>query len=186
MTAMHKLKPILATLALCCLALPAPARADEGAPKSAEYVRGGMFDGSDPQRLRDFMEKLGYDAALARDDYGDPIIHGRISSTDYSIQFYECEDGETCNSVQFVAETAPPADLSFEKINQANQRWRYARVSVAGATLRVQMDVNLDGGVSAVNFEDTLYVWRRLLERFETEFPPSRHNAAQLILNGRN
>ena len=160
------------------------AKAQHATPDSAEFVRGGMFDASDPEKLRTFMEKLGYQAELDRDDYGDPIIYGRISMTDYAIQFYECENGEFCNSVQFVAETSPPADLSFEKINTANQRWRYARVSVAGTTLRVQMDVNLDGGVAAVNFEDTLYLWRRLIERFEAEFPPTNRTAAQRILDG--
>ena len=175
--------PLALLLAAPLSGLVQRAHGDDSTPKSAEHVRGGMFDASSPQRLRDFMDKLGYVAELARDDYGDPIIHGRISSTDYSIQFYECENGELCNSVQFVADTAPPADLSLEKVNTANQRWRYARVSVAGPTLRIQMDVNLDGGVTASNFEDTLYIWRRLVERFEREFPPASRSPADMLLN---
>ena len=165
-----KVLPI--SLAVLCLNISSVPNAAADTPASAEYVRGGMFDGSTPDRIVNFMIALGYQAELSRDDYGDPIIYGRISSTDYAIQFYECENGEFCNSVQFVAETAPPADLSHERINLANQKWRYVRVSIAGATLRLQMDVNLDGGVSAINLEDTLYTWRRLLERFEKEFPP--------------
>ena len=31
------------------------------------------------------------------------------------------------------------------------------------------MDVNLDAGVTAGNFEDTLDIWRQLLEMFERD-----------------
>lgn len=148
----------------------AQAAPEHKTPASAEAVRGGMIDASEPDRMTAFMTALGYEAALSRDDYGDPLIRGRLSSTDYAIQFYECEEGETCNSVQFVADIPPPPGLTLELINRANMTWRYARVSAHDDALRVQMDVNLDGGVTAMNFEDTLYAWRQLIELFETEF----------------
>ncbi len=129
-----------------------------------------MIDASEPERMTTFMQALGYRAELLRDGYGDPMINGRISATDYAIEFYECEDGETCNSIQFVADIPPPADLTIERLNTANATWRYARISAIGPALRIQMDVNLDGGVTAMNFEDTLYAWRQLVELFEKEF----------------
>lgn len=139
-------------------------------PASAERVRGGILDASDASRLSRFMTSLGYQADMATGPAGDPIISGRISSSDYTIQFYECENGEFCNSIQFLADTPIPPDLTLEKVNVFNARWRYVRASITSNVVRLQMDVNLDGGVTAGNIEDTLDIWRRLLETFETEF----------------
>lgn len=142
----------------------------QGAPTSAERVRGGILDASDATRLSRFMTSLGYQADMATGPDGAPIINGRISSSDYSIQFYECENGEFCNSIQFLSDTPIPPAMTLEKVNNFNARWRYIRASINSNVVRLQMDVNLDGGVTAGNIEDTLDIWRRLLETFETEF----------------
>lgn len=156
------------------LTLLAPAFAQAGpqpAPASGpEAVRGGMFDASDPASLRRFMEERGYKAELAMGaDGGDPLIKGRLSRSDYLIQFYECENGAFCNSVQFIAQAERPAALTLEQVNDFNARWRYARASVAGSAVRLQMDINLDAGVTAANLEDTLDIWRQLVEFFERD-----------------
>jgi hypothetical protein len=128
-----------------------------------------MFDASDPEGLARFMVEAGYTAEARAAPRGDPLIRGRLSNSDYSIQFYECEAGAFCNSVQFLAQSRQPAGLSFEQVNAFNARWRYVRLSIAEGQVRLQMDVNLDAGVTADNFEDTLDIWRQLLEVFERD-----------------
>jgi hypothetical protein len=128
-----------------------------------------MFDASDPAALQAFLTQQGYLAELAEDPAGGPMIRGRISRTDYVIQFYECENGRFCNSVQFVAEALAPAAMDFERINAFNLRWRYVRAAGVADTFRLLMDLNLDAGVSAANLEDTLDIWRQLVEVFERE-----------------
>jgi len=139
------------------------------APPSAERVRGGMFDASDPAGIVRFMEKTGYRVELAADTRGDPVITGRISRTDYVIQFYECENGAFCNSVQFLAQAAKTPSITAETANSFNARWRYVRLTVDPTVVKLQMDLNLDAGVTADNFEDTLDIWRQLLEIFERD-----------------
>lgn len=139
------------------------------APPSSERVPGGMFDASDPPGLTRFMSALGYAAELTRDGEGQPLIRGRVSRTDYVIQFYECENRTFCNSVQFAAAAPAIATAALEGVNAFNSRWRYGRASLDGAELRLQFDVNLDAGVTASNLEDTLDIWRRLVEIFERE-----------------
>lgn len=158
---------VVGSLLLSFSYLPANA---QNTPSSAESVRGGILDASDASRLSRFMTTLGYQADMAHGPAGDPTINGRISATDYSIQFYECENGEFCNSIQFLADTPVPPNMTMEKVNAFNMRWRYVRASITSNVVRLQMDVNLDGGVTAGNIEDTLDIWRRLLETFETEF----------------
>jgi hypothetical protein len=136
---------------------------------SAERVRGGMFDASDPAGLARFMEKTGYRVELRADTKGDPVITGRISRSDYVIQFYECEQGLTCNSVQFMSQAAKPATLTGDTANAFNARWRYVRITFDATQVKLQMDVNLDAGVTSDNFEDTLDIWRQLLEIYERD-----------------
>ena len=139
------------------------------APPSAERVRGGMFDASDPSGIVRFMEKTGYRVELATDTRGDPVISGRISRTDYLIQFYECEGGQFCNSVQLVASSPRPASFTAETANSFNIRWRYVRLSWDAGQIKLQMDVNLDAGVTADNLEDTLDIWKQLIEIYERD-----------------
>lgn len=158
----------LTTLAAAALAALLSAASAQTLP-SADRVRGGMFDASDPAGVARFMEKTGYRVELATDTRGDPLISGRISRTDYAIQFYECENGAFCNSVQFVAQAAKPAALTLEQLNAFNARWRYARVVYDQSQVKLLMDVNLDAGVTADNFEDTLDIWRQLVDIYERE-----------------
>jgi hypothetical protein len=138
-------------------------------PPSAERVRGGMFDASDPAGIARFMEKAGYRVELRADTRGDPVIAGRLSRSEYLMQFYECEQGQTCNSVQLVVVSPRPAGLTPDAANTFNARWRYVRLTWDQAQIKLQMDVNLDAGVTADNLEDTLDIWHQLIKVYESE-----------------
>jgi Putative bacterial sensory transduction regulator len=138
-------------------------------PPSAERVRSGIFDASDPAGMARFMERTGYRVELRADTRGDPVIAGRFSSSEYLIQFYECEGGQYCNSVQFVSPAARPATLTPEAVNAFNIRWRYVRVTYDQTQVKLVMDLNLDAGVTGDNLEDTLDIWRQLVEIYERE-----------------
>lgn len=139
------------------------------APPSAERVRGGMFDASDPAGIVRFMERTGYRGTLGTDARGDPVISGRISRSDYVLQFYECENGQFCNSVQFLTQAPKPALLTADTCNSFNARWRYVRLTIDQGMVRMQMDVNLDAGVTADNLEDTLDIWKQLIAIYERD-----------------
>lgn len=161
------LKPVLGLSAAALLA--AAAFAQTPAQPSADRVRGGMFDASDPPAIARFMEKTGYRVTLGTDARGDPVISGRISRTDYVVQFYECENGAFCNSIQFLVQAPVPANLTLEQTNAFNARWRYVRASLVEGQVKLQMDVNLDAGVTADNFEDTLDIWKQLVAIYESD-----------------
>lgn len=165
---MAAIKSIACGLALALAAGMAHAPAMAQLP-SAERVRGGMFDASDAGAIARFMEKTGYRVGLRNDAKGDPVIQGRISRSDYIMQFYECENGQTCNSIQLVTQAQRPAGFSPDIANAFNARWRYARVTYDATQVKIQMDVNLDAGVTADNFEDTLDIWKQLVEIYERD-----------------
>lgn len=170
MRPLTRLLGVPAFLVSLALAFAAAASAQQPpVPPSAERVRGGMFDASDPGGIARFMEKIGYRVQLATDTRGDPIITGRISRSDYTVQFYECENGAFCNSIQLLTQAPRPAALNAEAVNSFNTRWRYVRLTIDQSQARLQMDVNLDAGVTADNLEDTLDIWRQLLEIWERD-----------------
>lgn len=148
------------------------AAADQTQPPTQERVRGGMFDASDPSGIQGFLAEHGYVANLITGADGDPLIRGRLSRTDYTVQFYECEAGRFCNSVQFAAEAPASPTLTPERLNAFNLRWRYVRAVLDRDTVRMLLDLNLDAGVSAANLEDTLDIWRQLVEVFERDLAP--------------
>lgn len=143
-------------------------------PPSAERVRSGIFDASDPAGMARFMERTGYRVELRADTRGDPVIAGRFSNSEYLIQFYECEGGQYCNSVQFVSPAPRPTNLTPEAVNAFNIRWRYVRVTYDQAQVKLVMDLNLDAGVTGDNLEDTLDIWRQLVEIYEREILEKR------------
>lgn len=165
---MRLIRSIPAIPAAAALAALFAASASAQLP-SAERVRGGMFDASDPAGIARFMERTGYRVELRAAANGDPLIAGRFANSEYSIQFYECEGGQFCNSVQFMTQTARPATLTPETANAFNARWRYVRVVYDAAQVKLLMDVNLDAGVTADNLEDTLDIWRQLVDIYERE-----------------
>jgi len=163
---------LAASLLAVVTAFAAPAALSQ--PPSAERVRGGMFDASDPAGIARFMERTGYRVELRSDAKGDPVIAGRISRSDYLMQFCECENGSFCNSVQLIVQVPRPATLTGDSANAFNAKWRYVRVTYDQSQAKLQMDVNLDAGVTADNLEDTLDIWRQLVEIFEREILGAR------------
>jgi hypothetical protein len=97
----------------------------------------------------------------------DPYITGKLSGINYSIDFYGCNDKhEGCTSIQFHAGwdvTDVPADR-LAKWNSEN-RFGSAYLDSDGAPV-MEMDVNLDQGVTADNFDDTFDIWRIIVEDF--------------------
>lgn len=158
----------IAVMAAAFLAVMAGPSSAQVLP-SAERVRGGIFDASEPAAIVKFMEGAGYRASLAADAHGDPMIRGRLSRTDYLVEFYECKNGAFCNSMQLRAEARAAAPVTLDDINAFNLRWRYVRAALTDTGVRIQMDINLDSGVTADNLQDTLDIWRQLLETFERE-----------------
>ncbi len=158
-------RPVLP--AAVAIALAAGAHAQT--PPSAERVRSGMYDASDPAGIARFMDKTGSRGELGADTRGDPVISGRISRTDYLMQFYECEGGQFCNSVQLIAQSPRPAGFTAEAANAFNARWRYVRLTWDPSQIKLQMDINLDAGVTGDNLEDTLDIWKQLVEIYERD-----------------
>ena len=124
------------------------------------------LDATKPAAILELAKGFG-SAKLETDSTGDPVIKGRIEGVAYGIYFYSCKKGKDCTSVQFAAGWA---DVKTDPalINRWNSENRFgAGYLDDDKDANVQMDVNLEFGVTPKNLEDTMDIWKTVLLDFK-------------------
>ena len=152
--------PILSLVA--ALALTAPAMAQSATD---------LLDGSDPEAILSIAQGYG-SAMLDVDGGGDPKISGRIGGQAYTVFFYGCEGGQNCSSLQFTTWFVGVRPAA-EEVSAWNDENRFGTMYLDGdGDLAVDLDVNLFGGVTRKNLDDTFDWWRVVLDEVRSEMVP--------------
>jgi len=126
-----------------------------------------LVDATDPERIVQLMRGFG-SSTLETDDYGDPLITGRVEGSKYGIYFYGCEENRSCKDIQFSAAWAG-YDVSMHQINEWNKTKRYGKAYLDNdGDPAIEMSVNLTYGVSRDNFDDTIDWWTITMKEFES------------------
>ena len=147
----------LALAAVDAAAGPAAAGAEE------------TIDATDPERILAVARSYG-EAGLTTDDLGDPLIEGRINEKDYRLFFYGCSENRDCKTLMFSADWEG-GDLTDEMMAGWNREKRFGKAYLGeDGNATVEMSVNLHGGVTRVNLDDTVDWWRLVLEEFADYF----------------
>jgi hypothetical protein len=140
----------------------------------AAFVAGAgeVIDATDPDAVLEVVRNYG-DASLARDSLGDPLIEGTIEGKEYRLFFYDCREGRDCKSLTFSA-TWEAEDTTAAMISDWNREQRFGKAYLdADGRATVEMHVNMHGGVTPANLDDTTGWWRLVLEKFpEYHDPP--------------
>lgn len=128
-----------------------------------------LIDGENIHGMLNVLKGFGY-ASLKSDENGDPEIEARIQGKPYRIIFYGCDAGDLCNEVVFSAKyplTAKFNDTNF--VNEWNRVNRYgtAYIDKEKNTLNLTMSINLIGGVSAENFDNSVDIWKNVVAEFQ-------------------
>ena len=142
---------LTAALSLASIALPA-----------AELI-----DGTNVKTVSNLAS--GYGSITAgTDSKGAPKLTGRIEGTGYAIYFYDCDDASAnCTSIQFAAGWSG-YDVSVARINEWNKTKRFGKAYLDDENDPIlEMDVNLKGGVSTKNLDDTFDWWATVLKAFK-------------------
>ena len=128
-------------------------------------------DATDPARIVAIIQDLGYRARLETDNIGDPLIVSSVTGTEFSMQFYGCDEDshDGCTLILF------SAGWDFEDGVDASAIAEWNRDTVVSrAYLDDENDpwlewaVNLFGGVTRTNFEDTFDWWEVVVGQFES------------------
>lgn len=156
---MNGLRLVASVLACGLVAAPALAQGQRPA--------GQLVDGTDPGVILEVAQRFG-SAELGTDDYGDPLVTGRMDGVYYAVFFYGCTENVDCTAIQFYA-SWEDVKVSLEKIDRWNRETRFGKGYMEDEeTLVLNMDVNLAFGVSRENLEDTFEWFQVVVGDFST------------------
>mgnify|MGYP001290360709 CR=1 FL=1 len=157
--AMLKTYPAFA-LVLPLLALAQPASAQVG----------GMITGQDIDRVVELARAYGPAMRRFDDAVDGPWIRAEMDGVVYTISFLNCTDGANCSSLQLRAWWESNGMHTLEQMNAWNRDRRFSAAYLdMNQNATVEFDVNLAGGVTAANFDDTLQWWQVVLHGFVEE-----------------
>jgi len=125
-----------------------------------------LVDATRPVDVLGFAQGYG-DARLDVDDYGDPMIIGDMEGITYTVSFYGCQNNIDCKTLLFHAGFTLPG-LTDTTMGDWNRSQLYGRAFLDGeGDPAIEMTVNMFGGVSADNINDTFDWWRVVLDGFK-------------------
>lgn len=154
------MRHILTILAVAAAACAAPAFALDEEPCGK-----AMVCASDPQSIVKAVQAAGYKAMLTKSGTtGNPMIESAANGYNYSIFFYECEDGKKCGSIQFQISFEDDGANTLELANKWNSGKRFSQMAIADdKSLVVTYDVATIGGLNQKNFADVIDWWTLML-----------------------
>lgn len=125
-----------------------------------------MIYANNPQTILKIAQGFG-DAKLDKDREGDPKIIGHIEGSAYQILFFGCTKHLRCDNIEFQANWSD-AKANLQQINRWNREKRFGKAYLDSSnSLVLELDVNLDYGVTRKNFIDTFDYWRKVLSSFK-------------------
>lgn len=127
-----------------------------------------LADARAPERLVEIIRDLGYRARLETDRIGDPMIVSSVGGTDFNIYFFGCTDNAACRSLLFKVGYDLEPGTTVEHVNDWNETSLFGRAYLDDERDPwLELAVNLHGGVSVANFQDTFDWWEVVLDEFE-------------------
>ncbi|MCB1398112.1 MAG: YbjN domain-containing protein [Rhodobacteraceae bacterium] len=139
------------------------------APVAAQVPLGGIVTGGDIDRIAEILGAYG--TAERRQGEHSPWIRAETDGIVYSVTFLNCDDaGSNCTTVQFRAWWESHGAHSLEAMNQWNRDRRFSAAYLdADMDATIEWDVNLAGGVTAVNFDDNVQWWLSVVREFREQ-----------------
>lgn len=119
-----------------------------------------VVDISSPEAVAKLLQEEGYKAELKKNQEGEPYIASASNGSSFTVEFYGCEPGKGCSSLQFYAWYKKEPWYSIEMANRWNADKRFIKAAIdKDGDLATYMDVTALGKTTAANFADTIDWW---------------------------
>ncbi|HEY4199992.1 MAG TPA: YbjN domain-containing protein [Devosiaceae bacterium] len=139
-----------------------------GLATSAYAAGDDVLDGSNVDEILSLASSHG-NADLQKQDNGDPKIKGDMNGVSYSIYFMNCTDNKDCEDLNFYSGFLN-VKPSTETINKWNQEKRFGKAYLdEDGDAVVEMDINLEHGITSDNMDADLDVWGIVLDQYTDE-----------------
>jgi hypothetical protein len=130
---------------------------------SATLITGSSFDA-----IVEALEEGGFSVELTKDTDGDPLIESIDDEEPFSVHFYGCTDGADCQYIQFVSGWDLSDGVTVDVVLEWNEDRVWGRAFIdSEMDPWIDLAVNLQGGVTAENFADTVSWWWSVMRDFE-------------------
>ena len=129
-----------------------------------------LVDATNPEGMISIIQDLGYRAKLDVDNTGDPIIHSSVGGTEFSLQFFGCteDNNDQCKMLLYKVGYDLDEGSDLKAVNSWNEMTLVARAYLDDESDPwLEWAINMYGGVSRQNFEDTFNWWEIALANFE-------------------
>lgn len=159
-----------------CAAMPAAA-----APRVPETTAAmpTRIDGDDIQAIARVVQDAGYRARVKVSDDGTRYIDSAANGVSFTMNFTDCEQGESCKGIRFFAWWTRPAAMNDAAVNEWNRGYRIARAAIdQDDDLVLDYFVSLVGGVATANFLDSFDWWAVLVGDFRGFIDEKKARAA--------
>jgi hypothetical protein len=156
-----------ALVALPLAAGQAAAQSKKVAPDAGTSQAGA----SDLERVINILQDMGYRAATDNSSTP-PAIDSKFAGINSRIQVLNCDEGTTnnCGMLRFHAGFDLNEGLDLKAVNDWNLDKYFGRAYLDAENDPIlEMDVNIDYGVTRKNLEDTFDWWRVILGEFTKE-----------------
>ncbi len=122
-----------------------------------------ILDATDVEKIAAIANGYG-STMVSTDNFGDPLIEGRIEGIYYAVLFFGCENGGDCQGIEMFARWEDVDGITLKQINTWNHDMRFAKAYIdTDGVPAVEMDVNLLNGVRASNLDISFDYWSILL-----------------------
>jgi len=128
-----------------------------------EIITGSSFDA-----IIASLQRVGFTVDLSKDSDGDPMIESTDNDEPFLVYFYECTDGKDCGYMQFREGWDLKDGTTLEVIEKWNEDRVWGRAWLdADDDPWIDLTVNLRGGITSANLDDTASWWWSVLRDFE-------------------
>jgi hypothetical protein len=145
---------------------PETPKADQTTP-AARANNTRLLDGSNVDQVLALARDHG-DADLKAHKNGDPKIEGSVGGIQYAVYFLNCTDNKACEDINFYAgflDLKPSMDV----INSWNRDKRFGKAYLdADGDAVIEMDLNLEHGVSSDNLDAAFGIWELVVDQYTT------------------
>lgn len=133
------------------------------------YAAGMINEKTQAKQILSIAQNFGT-AQLDKDSDGNPLIKAVMDGRHYNIYFFNCSSKTQCAEIQFAASWSTKGAPSLAKINEWNLGKRFGRAYIGkDKDPWIEMDVNLNKGVTDANLRDNFEFWRSVMSGFENE-----------------
>jgi hypothetical protein len=126
--------------------------------------------------MTEILRQEGYAPELSKDGSGDPAIKFSMEGTRCVLVFFSCKE-QSCESFQYAAGWAVKDKPAIDLINAWNAKKRFGRAYLDNdRDPRLEMDIDLDGGVTGEYLKATIQTWRAVLIAFRRSLSEQKLN----------